>query len=130
MAEGVLKQVTAREGIVVDIYSAGISASEGCPAAPHAVEVTSRRGIDISAHRSVQLLPEALRETDLCLFMETRQRDRLARMMPSVAPKLFTLGHWVGAQITDPIGQPIEAFEDTLSLIDAAVARWLPYLRR
>lgn len=130
MAEGLLRQVSMRDGIAIEIESAGISAKEGLPPAPHAVEAASRRGIDISAHRARQLTPQALHTVDLCLFMEARQRERMAQLMPSVAPKLFRLGHWEGVDIRDPMGQPMEAFENTLSLIDAAVAHWLPHLSR
>lgn len=128
MAEGVLRTAAAHAGIDVRCGSAGINAAIGQPPALLAVEATTRRGIDISAHRAVQLLPPALRDNDLCLVMESNQRELLTRLAPSIAPKLFTLGHWDKTEIEDPMGEPIESFEHTLTLIEQAVARWLPYL--
>ena len=123
-----MQAAATRAGLDLRIESAGIYAPVGQPPSPLAVEVTAQRGIDISGHRAIQLLPRALRDNELCLVMERYQRDLLTRLAPRVETKVFTLGHWDKVDIEDPMGQPVASFERTLSLIEQAVERWLPYL--
>ena len=83
----------------VTCSSAGLYAEEGSPPSDEAVYVMEEIGLDISFHRSRQLTPDDLTETDL-----------FAVMTPSHAAVLSSAGvpsekiHVLGGGISDPFG--------------------------
>lgn len=126
MAEGLLRQSLP----VHELFSAGICAQEGAPADPLAVELMWQLGVDISAHRARPLGSWMMREADLVLTMERAQQRFVQRRYPSVAAKVECLGGIAGADIPDPYGLGLPAFQQTLRLIRDAVRCRLPQLRR
>lgn len=126
MAEAVLKHALAPSGITV--ASAGLGALVDYPADEHALTLMQQRDLDISAHRARQLTAELLAEADLVLVMEKAHKRAIEQNEPTARGKIYRLGEWQDQDIPDPYRQPIEAFEDALALIDAAVASWLPKL--
>ncbi len=126
MAEGLLRQSLP----VHELFSAGICAQEGAPADPLAVELMWQLGVDISAHRARPLGSWMMREADLVLTMERAQQRFVQRRYPSVAAKVECLGGIGGADIPDPYGLGLPAFQQALRLIRDAVRCRLPQLRR
>jgi len=68
MGEVLLRDRLARAGVEARVRSAGL-VSEGVPASPHGVKVMAKRGLDLSAHRSTPLTPEAVAGADLIIGM-------------------------------------------------------------
>jgi protein-tyrosine phosphatase len=128
MAEAVMRKAFLERGREGDVRSAGIGALVGHPADDNVRLLMERRGIDVSTHRAVQVNRDMLRWADLVLVMEDAQRSALRRREPSSAGKVFLLGHWIGAQIPDPYLKPRSVFEQTLDLVDGAVASWMDRL--
>src|SRR5205823_2823196 len=90
MAEGLLRDRLERLGIEARIQSAGVLDS-GSPAAPEAVAVLQRRGIDISAHRSRRLSGPLVAGADLILGMTREHVREVALLEPGAWPRSFTL---------------------------------------
>lgn len=110
------------------VHSAGVAALPGAPADPLAQSLLAARGLDLSVHRARALEPRMVRDADLILVMEEAQRRFLLGKAPAAAGKTWLLGHWTDTEIADPYMQPRAAYEQTLVLIDAAIAAWLPRL--
>jgi len=128
MAEALLRQAFLQEGRAVEIRSAGLGALVGHPADDSVRLLLQRRGIDASGHRAMQVNRDMLHWADLILVMEDEHRAELRMREPSAAGKVLLLGHWIGSEIPDPYMQDLSVFEDSLALIDQAVASWIERL--
>ncbi len=117
MAEGLLRArfVGHRRA---RIESAGLAALEGRPADPIAVELLAERGIDISAHRARQLIPELLADFELVLVMEEEHRRRIEELSRAARGRVHRIGRYGGFDVADPFRKPRAAFERSLSLIE------------
>jgi protein-tyrosine phosphatase len=92
--------------------------------------VSTRRGYDLSAHRSRVLTPQITGTADLLVVMDSRQARRLRRELHVPAARILVAGDidpWAieTRTIKDPFRQPIDAFEscfDRLDRIGRAIA--------
>ena len=75
----------------VTVESAGFIGPDR-PSPPEAVAVAAERGIDLSPHRSQVIELEHVREVDLVLVMDSRQRHRLVSSMPELDGRVVLLG--------------------------------------
>lgn len=73
------------------VASAGTAGWEGSGAIPEALAAAVERGIDIGGHRARRLLTNHVEEADLVIGMATEHREAVARAMPQMAGKAFTL---------------------------------------
>ncbi len=112
----------------IEVRSAGLAARVGDPAAPHAVAVLAKRGVDLSAHRARQLTTEDVLGSDLVLVMEDWQKEEVQRRTAAARGRTYLLGHWQGIEISDPYGAPEAVFEGVFAQIDQAVDAWLAHL--
>ncbi|HEX7079081.1 MAG TPA: low molecular weight protein arginine phosphatase [Candidatus Eisenbacteria bacterium] len=139
MAEGILRSLLTPDlDSQVTVTSAGTGAVEGVPAAPHAIETTAARGIDIRGHRSRPLTARLLRESDLVLGMEPGHLSRAAELAPDVRDRVHMItergaepraeaGADVG--IHDPIGGGSDEYVDAFHRIRSHLLRWVPVIR-
>lgn len=107
------------------VRSAGLGAMLGQPADDIAVRLMRERGIDISAHRALQLTGDLCRQSDLVLVMSTSQRKRVEELYSFACGKVFRLGEFSKLDVPDPYRKPEPAFRDALQLIDQGVHEWL-----
>ncbi len=114
----------------VKVHSAGLHAVSGMPADETAARLMQRRGIDISAHRAVQVNRQMCVQAEMVLVMETDQRKRLEALYPQACGRVFRLGEYTRRDIPDPYSQPEIAFRDALSLIDEGLREWLNRIQR
>jgi protein-tyrosine phosphatase len=128
MAEALLRQAFQERSRAVDVRSAGLGALVGHAADENVRLLLDRRGVDIGGHRAVQVNRDMLTWADLVLVMEEAHRAELRTREPSSTGKVFLLGHWIGSEIPDPFLQDLSVFEETMDLIDQAVAAWLERL--
>jgi protein-tyrosine phosphatase len=92
--------------------------------------VSTRRGYDLSAHRSRVLTTEITENADLLVVMDARQARRLRHELRVPAERILIAGDidpWAieTRTIKDPFRQPIDAFEtcfDRLDRIGRAIA--------
>jgi protein-tyrosine phosphatase len=113
-----------------EVSSAGLGAMIGHSADPHAVELMSERGHDISAHRARQLVDTVSRRADLILVMEERHRKDLETRYPYTCGRVFRLGHFDSVDIADPFRHERSVFESSLKLIERAVEQWAQRIHR
>jgi len=111
--------------VSVAVESAGFIGSDR-PSPPEAVAVAAERGIDLAPHRSQLIGLERLREVDLAIVMDRRQRHRLVIGRPRLRSRVVLLGDLDPEPITrravlDPVEQPAEAFRSCYDRIDRCV---------
>lgn len=112
------------------VRSAGLGALVGRPADESAVQLMRDRGIDISAHRAVQINRQLCIESDIVLVMDREQRQRLQQLYPEAHGRVFRLAEHIDRDIPDPYRQPLAAFRGALSIIDQGVDNWLQRIQR
>ena len=109
----------------IRVESAGfIGADRTSP--PEAVAVAAERGLDLAPHRSRLLATEDLRDSDLILVMDRRQRRRLVGGRPQLAARVELLGDLDPLPISrrgvpDPVEQPADVFRACFDRIDRCV---------
>ncbi len=116
-AEGLLER-----GYVV--ISAGVGASDGMPAAAHAVEVVAGRGASLEAHASRRASAALLRRADLIVAMAGDHLDVVLDLAPDVADRARML-HPQGFDVVDPIGSDRATYEETAREIESHLERLL-----
>jgi protein-tyrosine-phosphatase len=131
MAAGVMRKLLAEAGLDgIEVESAGTGALSGWPAAPHALEVTKRWGIDISGHRSRALTSEILEGADLVFCMSLEHHHKVGKLSLASAEKSYLLASYPQrpeetplARIEDPMGGDLEIYERTFMKIDEHLRR-------
>ena len=139
MAEGLLKHLLKPTGRDLQVLSAGVGTAGGMGPTPETVEVMDREGVDVTLHLSQPAAPTLLRSADLILVMDQYHRDTILARHPEAAGKTVLLKTFQAPvppddpNIPDPIGQPLEVYEECLITIKDAVQRvvqWLMMYRR
>lgn len=126
MAAAVLGQeMTARGRNKANIASAGIAAAVGHGAPEHARALMAERGLDISGHRAIQLIPDSLLQMDLVLVMEKTQQQAVEKLQPAARGRVFRLGEWGDFDIPDPYRQNMDVYRNILSMIDRGLSDWM-----
>ena len=122
MAAGLLAKLLA--GVPAFVYSAGTGAPVGNAATREAVEAARGMGIDITRHRAQQLTAGMVSNADLVLVMSGHHREYVVSLVPEARGRTRLLFEFVGqpnAEVEDPIGRPLEAYEATLELMRPAL---------
>jgi len=128
MAEYLLRKYL-KPGQDVDVSSAGISVYLSTAASAGSVEVLKKRGVDASHHLSQPLSTTMLYKSDMILVMTESHRNSVIQHAPEVHDRVFLLREFVeegpggNVEILDPMGQPLSAYEECVSVIDAAVQK-------
>jgi len=130
MAEGILKDRIERKGTGgIRVSSAGTWGLEGEPAAKHAIDVCSDRGIDLAGHVARRLTPAMIQESDLILTMEMEHLQGVLDLAPDALGKTRMLSQYgpeetrIDREIRDPYGRPrkayVSCFEEIEGYVDA-----------
>lgn len=133
MAEAICKAMLAKrlgckaDGLVERGYvvmSAGVGASDGMPAALHAVDAVAARGGSLKTHASRRATAGLLRRTDLIVALAGEHLDVVLDIAPDVADRARML-HPEGLDVVDPIGSDRITYEETAREIESHLARLL-----
>ena len=132
MAVGALRHELGADAARVEVSSAGTAAWEGQPATEASVEVASRDGIDLAAHRSRRVTPALLRAADLVLVMEHGHVSAV-QALGADPKRTHVLSEWPqpgdpSSPISDPFGASIEAYEECWRRIRHHVERVAPHV--
>ena len=129
-AEGVLRQLAAKEGVELHIASAGTGDWHvGHPPDERAQRHAKGRGYDLSALRARQVQASDFSEFDLILAMDRGHLRALERMAPPSERhkvRLFAKGR----DVPDPYYGGPQGFEEVLDLVEAACRDLLQELKR
>jgi len=112
----------------IRILSAGTGAFPGMGASEGSATVATRHGLDLSAHRSSLLTPQLAAEADLVLGLAAGHVRRAREVAPDARIEL--LGSFArgvegmeGPGVPDPIGAPVEVYEETYQAIEELVGQ-------
>lgn len=110
----------------ISVRSAGIAAYPGMPASEGSLSVASSHGLDLGSHESSMLTPELAVEADLILGMSPGHVTRTREVAP--AARVVLLGsHALGLEgqegpsVPDPVGAPLEVYEQTYEVLEELV---------
>ncbi|KVG64393.1 protein tyrosine phosphatase [Burkholderia pseudomultivorans] len=83
-----------------------------------------RRGIDTSAHRSVQLSANDVKHSDVILTMTDKHKEKVLALYPSAAGKVYTLAEYATGKhqdVPDAWGKPIDFYESVTAQLDTFI---------
>lgn len=130
MAETVLRErLRTKLGCedAVRVLSAGVAASSGSGASPQAVEVMGKRGLDLTGHSSRPLDDGVMNVADIVLTMTRGHRAAILAAWPEMHDRVFTLRR-DGGDITDPVGMPVEVYEQCAEQMELELVAWIESL--
>ncbi|NLY45619.1 MAG: low molecular weight protein arginine phosphatase [Tissierella sp.] len=116
MAEGLLKDLSKKKGLGLEVQSAGVFAMDGDAAAINAVQALNRVNIDISDHKSQSVSKGLVDGADLILTMSKSHKQTLLLNHPHVKDKVFLLNEYAlkeNKDIQDPFGRDLCNYERT-----------------
>ena len=108
----------------VVVVSAGTEAPVGAPMSPPAAAISTSLGADPSSHAAQQLTIEQVRDADLVLVASRAHRSEVARMLPRVARRLFTIREFgrLAQAVTESAPDAARSADDLRELVAKAVA--------
>jgi protein-tyrosine phosphatase len=116
-----IEELTAK-GITV--ISAGIAAMPGSPPASQARSVMDESGLDISEHVSQPITGRLAQFADVILTMTNGHRQALISHWPMLETRTHTV-RVDGADVSDPIGAPVDVYRRCAEQIDSNLAQWV-----
>ena len=114
-----------REDIVV--RSAGLAAWAGSPASDGAIAVMEQNGIDLTGFRSTRVSAPLLDGSDRIICMTGSHRRAVAELLPDGTDRIMTLLPG-GADVPDPFGGPVAAYEAVWQVMRPALDQMLNQL--
>jgi L-threonylcarbamoyladenylate synthase len=133
MAEAICKILLARrlgctvqqlEGRGFLIRSAGVAASNGAPAASHAIDVVRSLGGSLEKHRSRKIASNLVRQADCIFAMTADHLEALLDAVPEVEHRTFLLDP-AGGDLADPVGSDHDVYRQTAQLIESMLEQRL-----
>ena len=125
MAESMLQFKAKQRGMQANVISAGIAACQGKPAHKYTNQILKEYGLDASNHVAMQVNRDLMNWADLVLVMENGHKQHLESKYLESRGKVYRLGEWLGKEIEDPIGKPVEMFEDAFKTMHYAAEAWM-----
>jgi len=118
----------------VKVNSAGIAALPSYGIYGILEKVLKEEGIEITNHKPTQVTSDMVRDADLILVMERRQKEAILEMAPEVGNRVFLLKEFAGEKenldIPDPIGQPEEVYRSRLREIKGYLSKILEKIKQ
>jgi len=131
MAEALLRRKLRDMNLNEDVVtvSAGIAAVKGAPAAAGTIERLQKQGASLEEFRSQPLTVKLCEKAHLILVMDESHEDYIWEKIPDHGDKVRLLGQFLFQGppygIPDPMGGGPREYEQSFSLIDAALAKML-----
>lgn len=113
------------------VRSSGVSAARGYPATMYAIEAVKMWDLDLTGHESRPLTPEMIEEADLIFGMSPHHVSAVLDMSPDAKDKTFLLKNFPdpsprGEAVEDPIGQPLDRYNECFLEIGEYLGKHLP----
>lgn len=116
MAAQIARHVLSRRAqageVPTAVESAGVSAMNGAPATPAALDALRDLGVPPESHRARQVSRDLLSRAEVVYAMTRAHLDELLALDPSLADRAFVLDP-AGRDVPDPIGLDEAAYLDT-----------------
>lgn len=136
MAEALFSRLAEEDKAInavdFEVLSAGLYTRDGLPASPEAIEAMKLKGIDLSKHKSQQIYPDLLRDSDIILVMTESHRQVLLERFPDHLEKTFTLGEFAGYgnEIADPFGKDQNVYIETAQQLENVLYKVIDKLKK
>jgi RpiB/LacA/LacB family sugar-phosphate isomerase len=132
MAEGLFRDA-AKGRSDIEVGSAGVSACEGQPPSPAAVEACRMVGVDISDQYSTQLDDDAVAWATHIFAMTRGHQETIRLFFPEAESKVRLLGEFLPKHngpidIPDPIGRGLGAYIECRDALRAAMPEILKFI--
>lgn len=119
----------------VSVVSAGIAATDGYKATDHAREAVRLWDGDLSEHRSGLLTKELIESADLIFGLTSQHVHAILAKSDKAAGKTFLLKNFPdlspdGEGVDDPIGGPLDWYNETFVEIGEYLGKHLPEIVR
>lgn len=111
----------------ITVMSAGIAAMPGSPPAQQADAVMQELGLEITNHLSQPITGRLAQFADVIFTMTNGHREALITHWPMLEPRTFTIRR-DGADVSDPIGAPVDVYRKCAEQIDNNIAQWVAEL--
>lgn len=114
MGEGILKHLSKKYNMEIEVKSAGIAALDGDGANKNAILALDNIGIDIQNHISNQLNGVMIEESDIILTMTKSHKDSIISRFPNSVKKVYSLNNYafgIEKDIEDPYGGSLRDYE-------------------
>ena len=98
------------------VSSAGIAAMMGSYASPEAVQAMFEMGLDLRGHETQPLSETLVRHADVIYTMTQSHREAIVAQWPGAAERTCLLAT-SGADVSDPIGGPLQRYRQCAALI-------------
>lgn len=112
----------------VRVVSAGVAAMSGQPASRETQQVLSNKGASLKGFKSQQVDERLLKQADLIIAMTSSHADVVKRYFSDYAGAVNLLCDYVapeeglaGADIPDPIGMGMDAYEEVAEVMELAL---------
>ena len=136
LAEGVFRDMAAREGVAVEVDSAGTGDWHlGHPPDKRAQAVAAKNTVDIGGLRARLVTPDDFRRFDYIVAMDASNLANLEAMRPEGAKaavaRLLDYAEEAGVpDVPDPYHGGPEGFDETYRLVVAGAKGLLEHIRR
>lgn len=137
MAEGALRVLLEKERPgKFEVISSGTHAASHYPATIYAIEAARIWDADISGHQSQPLSKELIDRADLILGMTESHVQQVLKLDPRAADRTYLFKNFPdasphGEDVEDPIGEPLDAYNQTFIEIGEHLGRHLDeFVRR
>jgi protein-tyrosine phosphatase len=128
MAAGWARSEFDARGVDARVVSGGTLGIVGKPAASFGQLAMEEKGIDISEHYSQGIQPAMAEAADWVVVMSPRHEQFLMQHLPHLADRLVRMWEYAPSdldQISDPVGQDVEAFRACRDLLEECVKTWI-----
>ena len=122
MAAAIMNKLAIENDLDIRIESAGLFAKEGEAASPEAVEALKKYDIDLSDHKSKQLTPELIAQSDLIVTMTQAHKLILQDLAADKTRTICELADMEG-DIPDPFGGDLKEYEETADKLYIALTQ-------
>lgn len=114
-----------------EVISSGIATAEGMPASDHAIEAVKIWDCDLTSHESRLLTLDDIQRSDLILAMSPEHVSEVIRIEPEAESKTYLFKNFpdpspYGEAVDDPIGQPLDRYNETFLEIGEYLGKFLP----
>lgn len=123
LAAALCRREALRQGVQVEVVSAGLHPAPGTGADPRAAGAAQSLGVSLEGHRSRPLTAAVVRDADLVLVMDFANDAELIARFPGAWRKVRLLGAFVGngSVIADPYAADAAAVRASADRIQDAV---------
>jgi protein-tyrosine phosphatase len=101
-----------------------VAATNGVPAAAHAIDVVRALGGSLENHRSRKLAVNLVRQADCIFAMTADHLEALLDAVPEVEHRAFLLDPG-GGDVSDPVGLDHDTYRRTAQMIESMLERRL-----